>query len=237
MIAATLQTALDAEGKTDCILVSHDWGAVLSTMLQRKYPHLIRKLVMHDVEVQCYDAKWYSNGLLLPFVFFGWIYQYILASAFLMASIPVIGVPIGTMITHIVTQNQAAPLCQDAKGKHRTTAMMNYPYLWFHWQMCLEMLGLQSSFDQRHNIKPREHGPPTLFIYVTSLFHSKRFEQQMRDREDCDVVRLTDDKYDHWYIYSHPSDGKLVHRSRYTHICIYISPLHVALSYMICTLM
>ena len=120
MIAATLQTALDAEGKTDCILVSHDWGAVLSTMLQRKYPHLIRKLVMHDVEVQCYDAKWYSNGLLLPFVFFGWIYQYILASAFLVASIPVIGVPIGTMITHIVTQNQAAPLCQDAKGKHRT---------------------------------------------------------------------------------------------------------------------
>lgn len=190
MIAMTLKESLEKENKQSCILVTHDWGAVLGSMLFRKFPHLVEKVVQHEVEIQKWEAR-PNFGLFVFGLIAGVIYQWMNALGLIIASIPVVGIPIATKLQHFVTCNTNAPLCQDEQGRQRTNPMMNYPYLWFTVYSFAECFGLRKGFDARHGIRAEDvKKVPTMFVYKTPWFHSKKFEQEMRDREDCDVVRL-----------------------------------------------
>ena len=206
MIIAALEQAVEEEGKDSAVVIAHDWGAAMALMVQRRRPDLVKKLILNDVEVSVWDGI-YSGNLVLMFIVFGFVYQFILCAAFLIASIPFVGIPIGNWLTRKVTTDQLAPLSQDSAGFERTSVLATYPYLHWHSNMLMEIIGLKKGFDKRHNIQNPSDLPPTLLIYDTDLFHSKLFEQLMRDRPDCDVVKLSPaEKFNHWFIYHHPAD-------------------------------
>merc|ERR1719215_1830034 len=130
--------------------------------------------------------------------------------AFLISSIPLLGPPVGNFMTRALTRAQNAPLCKSPGDVARTRAQMNYPYLYFNLYYVLELLGLMADFDQRNQIdRAREHHLPALFIYGNTMLHSSSYEQEMRERPDCDVVFLkpADGKvYSHWFLYEAAED-------------------------------
>lgn len=235
-IALTLRAALKKQGKSSCVLMTHDWGAVLGLMLQHKYPELVTKMVMHDVQLSFFDSS--NHTYRVPFILaIGVLYQWWLATAFLISSIPALGPPIGNSMTRFMAGSpfgQGATFCVQGAvlPVSRCRAAMNYPYFYFQLFFFSEWLGLLQDYNHRHSIPKRDPFPscPTLFCWVIPIFHSKDFEQHLRDRKDCDVLKVKSKT--HWYIYEAPESVLLQldewlrsgkkhadHQEHYKHAC------------------
>jgi pimeloyl-ACP methyl ester carboxylesterase len=208
--AMTLNKVLEAHGRSACMLVCHDWGCMLGMMVQRKYPNLVSRMVLHDVELRIWDASTFDCQKTVAAVLAGFLYQYWLILAFLAAAIPVVGRPLGDAMTWAMMLGVQAPLSSEKAGRERATSLMNYIYLYVHYEIMACTFGLRRDFDARNGIPAhsRSRNVPTLFMYANEVMHSRAFEQEMRDREDCDVIQLTNpedpDALTHWYIFQTP---------------------------------
>eukprot|EP00409_Alexandrium_fundyense_P003477 CAMPEP_0185905862 /NCGR_PEP_ID=MMETSP0196C-20130402/5022_1 /TAXON_ID=2932 /ORGANISM="Alexandrium fundyense, Strain CCMP1719" /LENGTH=248 /DNA_ID=CAMNT_0028625481 /DNA_START=29 /DNA_END=775 /DNA_ORIENTATION=- len=202
IIAMTLQDALQKHGRKSCVLHAHDWGAVLAMLLQRKYPGLVHGMVLHDVAFFSSQVTWRILFML------GFVYQWWLATAFLVSSIPVVGPSIGDAMTWALTKDIGAPLGHRSMDRKRISGVMNYFYWYFSVYYFAERFGLISGYDVRNGISSTALvNTPTLFIFASTLFHPKGFEKEMRDRADCDAIRLTSANAGHWYIYEQPEEA------------------------------
>jgi len=205
-LALTLKEVLHVSGRTKCILVGHDWGSILAMDLQRKRPELVRKMIIHDVECRMWDASQHYSKL-PSVIMLGIGYQWWLVVAFLLSTIPVLGTTCGALMTRQMARALGGPLPMSESGRPRIHAGMNYLYLYVYVDFYLELLGLRRDFDQRHSIEETEADEvPTLFMYSGTglVLHSRSFVREMRDRQDCDIVALTKESVDHWYIYKSP---------------------------------
>jgi hypothetical protein len=148
---------------------------------------------------------------LFAFVLFGLVYQYWLILAFLAAAIPVVGRPLGDAMTWAMMLGVQAPISSERAGRARATALMTYIYLYVHYEFMACKFGCRRDFDARNGIpaRSRSREVPTLFMYVSEIMHSRAFEREMRERENCDVIQLANpgdpkDALTHWYIFQTP---------------------------------
>ena len=56
LLASTLEASLSSTSETSALLLVHDWGAFYGMQLQRRYPQLVRKMVVLDVAWIGYEA-------------------------------------------------------------------------------------------------------------------------------------------------------------------------------------
>lgn len=203
-IALSLQDALTRNSKRRCILASHDWGCVLAQKLQQKHPGLIQKMIMLDVQIDAARVNWKTIWII------GFAYQFWLVLAFLVSSIPVVGLPTGDAMTLSLASAQGAPLCETPEDIRRTGASMNNLYfyllkelLWHKWFGEAQPQKSQEGADLTGALLSsyRPHAPdvPTLFLWSVNLFHHHGFEEELRARPDCDAIKL--EKVGHWFVY------------------------------------
>jgi len=208
IVAATLKVQLENAKKDKCIMIIHDWGSIIGTRVIRKYPELVRAVVIVDVAMMPQ-----TNPSLVNLVMMGFIYQYMLATYFLVGLFPIFG----AMFADAAIQ-RICKIFKSPKYDVPFTASSAYVYFYFQLNSTLECLGLRKPFDKRHGISVRagaEFPPmPTLFAYAKDKdfkFHSPKFEARLMERKDGSmVVPFGDEKnkgkpeVGHWLAHARP---------------------------------
>eukprot|EP00927_Polykrikos_kofoidii_P050815 TRINITY_DN44690_c0_g1_i1.p1 TRINITY_DN44690_c0_g1~~TRINITY_DN44690_c0_g1_i1.p1 ORF type:complete len:360 (-),score=47.08 TRINITY_DN44690_c0_g1_i1:52-1077(-) len=206
-VALTISDALEKHTKQRCVLMIHDWGAVLGELLQRKYPDLVERMFIADVAVQAWDRANHLS-MSVSMLLAGLSYQWWLATAFLVSSFPVAGPPLGNAMTRAMASCMRAPLCKSPPDRQRTRASMNYFYFYFHAYFWPELFCLMPDYDRRNSIRCSSiRRVPTLFIYSSPFFHSESFRTELREHVDCEVVALDRTVNTHWFIYESPHES------------------------------
>lgn len=138
---------------------------------QRRYPSLFSKLVVLDVVWTASKRPPQSLRTMGVLLALGLSYQYWAMACWIAAvGIPVIGRAIGDRMFELMLflMRKALPKTSYANRKAPPTALMCYPYFYFHLEMVSEMLGLRNDHDLRVGATgPNiwEGGPPLLFIH------------------------------------------------------------------------
>ena len=139
-------------------------------------------------------------SLLIPFRFSlpslcgyqGIAYQYYAIFCwYLSISLPYFGPFLGSIFLNPMVSNMAGlPPTSYASRSTPLSALMNFPYFYFHMSWHLESLGLAAGFDKRHKIsRPAIYAPeetlPVLFIYGSDKgfkFHSLKVRREKGTR-------------------------------------------------------
>eukprot|EP00518_Triparma_eleuthera_P011948 CAMPEP_0182470906 /NCGR_PEP_ID=MMETSP1319-20130603/19456_1 /TAXON_ID=172717 /ORGANISM="Bolidomonas pacifica, Strain RCC208" /LENGTH=389 /DNA_ID=CAMNT_0024671409 /DNA_START=51 /DNA_END=1217 /DNA_ORIENTATION=+ len=203
LLASTLAHSLSGRpespegGGAGALLMVHDWGSWYGMQLQRRYPQLVRKMVVLDVAWVGYKPVPISKaaGMLVAM---GVAYQYYaIFTWYVSITVPFVGPHLGGwMMLPFVSSFSQLPRTSYPDRETPINAMMNYPYFYLHLSMFLEGVGLVRGFDDRHGIagKPPIYGSaetlPVLFIYGADKgfkFHSEKFEALLRERKNGEV--------------------------------------------------
>lgn len=162
------------------ILVGHDWGAILSYMVEHEHPELVERIIGLDVG---------SGGVrTLKDVPLAVIYQSILAGTWIARrKFPKFSGKISKSIATLAR----APFREDARP-HK-----NFIYYYFIRNLLIPKY-------RRHLLLKYTPTCPLLYIYSESkpiMFHSKGWETYLRKRSDCEVVTV---RGSHWFMFEKP---------------------------------
>jgi len=187
MCADALRRCLKEAGQQHATLVIHDWGSFIGQRLQRKYPHLVSRMVVMDV-------SW--SGRCLPpqaLIAAGVFYQYWLAAAWLLTvCVPFLGEAVGTAMSTVMISLMEVPSSSHTTRPKPFSSWCNYPYFYMQFSGWSELFGMRACFDKLHGVQ----GPsavPTLFLYGADKgfdFHSKSWEKKLTQQPGCRVVPL-----------------------------------------------
>lgn len=190
MCAGALQRALAEAQHEQATLVIHDWGGMIGMILQQKYPHLVKRMVVMDV---AWNSRPVPASFLPLLVAFGLIYQYWLMLAFLLSRcVPVLGPVLAKYMTVMMMKALRAPTSSRDERVTPLTPNMNYPYLWFQLRMCQEIFKLRAPFVERQGGKVPPLCP-VLFLYGKDKganFHGEKFEAMLKADPNHKVVAL-----------------------------------------------
>lgn len=199
LAARALKRDLAKSGHEKAILMIHDWGSYVGMMMQRRYPELVSKMVILDVQWGGNRKPRASLGPVM--ITIGLVYQYWAMLCWITAvSIPVVGHTLGTLMMQLQLQT-LGPIPPTSTSQRPTpiSAYQCYPYFYFHVSYWTQLLGLRPSFDVKHH---SEHTPmvcaadasvPVFFAYGADKpfqFHSPSFERKLAKRPGCVVVPL-----------------------------------------------
>eukprot|EP00049_Salpingoeca_infusionum_P017316 m.352525 g.352525 ORF g.352525 m.352525 type:complete len:271 (-) comp16545_c0_seq1:37-849(-) len=170
MIAETIKVINDGK---PVLLIAHDWGALLSYMLDSRHTGLVEKMVTVDigpgVKPKTASAVLLSAGYQLWNIF-----------AFFWCFIPLIGPPIGSYMTYLVSKYFAgAPTLLPHVG--------NVGYLYFYlWK---------GMFTGKGGFHIRRYKPsvPLLYFYGARKpfhFHTDRFLALLDESSTCKAVKV-----------------------------------------------
>lgn len=209
MIANTLKRCLEKTGKEKAILVCHDWGAIVTGLVERKFPELVSKMIVLDVE--CYSFKFSPQELFGM----GVIYQYWLLFAWVVSvSVPFVGSYIGDHMNLIMlriferdtTVNPfPTKTLYRSDGRVGFPAIGNYHYFYVH-------IGILTGQGQRLFEKyPQDNLKCQIcFIYGADKgfpFHSPEFVEILNNTPGCKVVAMKNEQrpfVGHWIMISEP---------------------------------
>ena len=186
MCGRTMKASLAQSKQQQGTLVLHDWGCHIGFLLERLHPELVRRVVAMDVGLPTFKGQ--SFAFLPIMVIAGLVYQWWLATAFLIATlVPLVGPLIGDLMTGFAISCIGDRFHQTTEYRQENvSAAMNYPYFWFHLSFWLEASGLRPSFDDRHGCADRHAGRdpvPILFFYGADKgfkFHGQKWEDKLR---------------------------------------------------------
>ncbi len=101
-------------------------------------------------------------------------------------------------MTRLAMRLTRPPPSSLAARAQPVTALMNFPYAYYHAEMLLEVAGLRAGFDERLGITAAAAAAaasvPTLFIYAGDKgfkFHAEGWERALAARPGCRVLALT----------------------------------------------
>lgn len=168
--------------KDPVYLIGHDWGAYIAYQIESRHPELVQKIVGLDV-----------GGYLAPQSIMDAVsiagYQLWLTSAWLMRNVlPKTADNMSKLFASLI----------KAPGNGNINSNMNYPYFYFWRDMLIPKY-------QNHLLKDYKPHCPVLFLYGKSkpfMFHSKKWEQMLSRRADCEVHAISD--AGHWLMRDRP---------------------------------
>lgn len=183
-IAEEIAKILKDSGQEKVCLVGHDWGALLTYLIARDYPHLISKMVTLDVGAHLAPV---SKGHALFLV----SYQLWLAFVWMLGKVVP---PLGNFLTRWFARTAKAPETENLSSD------TNYLYFYF-WRAKFfpkYSRNLPANYKLEH---------PILFLYGKDKiypFHSKKWERMVNEMKGSKVVGI--EHSDHWITVRQPSE-------------------------------
>jgi len=188
MLANTIQENCTKNGRVEAVtVVCHDWGAHYGFYLQNMFPKLVEKMIVFDVGPPRFEQAGLKH---LPITLIaGIVYQYLLAFAFLITAVPLIGNWIGDSICVGMATFFKRHLKNSRSGL-KITASCCYPYYYYHRNYWLELFRLTRFIGTSRHPVPT---CPCQFFYGAGKgfkFHSEHWEKRLLQREECEVHAL-----------------------------------------------
>uniref|UniRef100_A0A0G4I2T9 AB hydrolase-1 domain-containing protein n=1 Tax=Chromera velia CCMP2878 TaxID=1169474 RepID=A0A0G4I2T9_9ALVE len=203
------------KGKKKVILVGHDWGALLSSLVARCHSSLIDKLALADVaparaEPDEVPGGWKGRLLLA-------VYPLVFACAWLCCQIPVIGILLGKILTtlnfllfgYLVDMGKGGYSSGAREGgtSNPFSPLQCYPYFFITRRILMrrQVPGGGASAVKGLMLTPKQ---PTWFSYGTKglkegvMFHSGKWVEYLKGRPECKVSVY--DKSSHWVMLDEP---------------------------------
>lgn len=183
-LAETIQQLTQDLDSKKVTLISHDWGAYLSYLLEQNHPELIERMVTMDVggHLKASSLKHFLSMV---------GYQWWLIAAFLIGYL----LPsLGNWMTRKFAKVARAP---HANSPH-IQFKMNYLYLYI-WR------GLICKKYRASILKRYQPLAPLLFLYGRKkpfMFHSSYWEKTLTKLHHCEVLEFSD--CGHWLMIDNP---------------------------------
>lgn len=213
------------KGGRKVVLVGHDWGAVIAFLAEVQNPGLFSRVVAMDVSLMRWMISGPNRSLneMKGMLFAGIIYQFTLATAFILSLVPALsgaGDALATWMARTLTnrllwsrpgahQHQAARAESPAHVGIAAQSGFIYFYLWRAYMRGL--LGWHVS-DRRRFLVPTKArlqtdaraypACPVLFLYGAAKeysFHDTRWLETVRKRTDGSRV-VACERSDHWLV-------------------------------------
>ena len=174
MIAASVKEAMHGRAEKP-ILVCHDWGAALATLIMYREPDLFERAVM--IDIGCHVGTLPLSGTLMTLA-----YQWTLLILFLLPR----------FIADPLTRAVAAVLRVPKEARAKAHAKMNYLYL----RLWHRIVTGNVPVPLKTFCVPKL---PLLFLYGEKkpfMFHSQRFIKHLKDTPGSDAIGFPSD---HWF--------------------------------------
>lgn len=191
-LASLIMSELHKEGRP-VVMIAHDWGAILASLVLAAQPELIDRLVLLDVGAQAPLTRWSLKMLLHRSAIAS--YQTMTALIYLLGRLRFC-----VRVADFLNKWWIRFLVElDAHGDRveaydrPTASCINYFYIQVPCFLC-------SKSYQRMNAALNAPRVPLLFLYGSLWFHDERWSQKLKSKECvlCDALHIRSNSQ-HWF--------------------------------------